>query len=382
MSDSNIHDSGFAGSPIVSYGQASDKNRLPKLLALIAGSFAVVFALFCIWFWFFTSIPIPTNVVALAFVPALVKLPAGAPEVWRSAQVKNSPLPTVLGYVQSDDDVSQEIKYPIPFAISAFSVADLFRQWEAGAWRLQMTGVDDGSIAVERQSPWRLMGFPSKSRGVWLKVWPRRLLITTDDQVDIPEVLEGYYRDGIWKVNSTEYGVRSTSQEGNLVYMTNVGSDYLANFTSANGLQIRMPSSSLVSWNVDAEGLDLSIRPSDPSSKRVMLGLTQNDNLLNINRQLLSDQTVYDELFRLDDTNLVVSSTADAYRYVLSSGYEFSLLPSDVGASKKLCPGNVLASFDRTSIRNLCSWIGICFDYPQDLIVSQQEKDWNFCIQW
>jgi hypothetical protein len=385
VSDSNIHDSGFAGSPIVSYGQASVKNRIPKLLAFVAGSFAVALGLFCLWFWFLTSLPIPTNVVALAIVPASIELPVGSPEVWESAQKNNSPLPMVLGYVKLPDDSGMERKDPTPFAVNVFSLSDLFGQGKTAAWKLQTAEDVTSSIAVERQSPWHLMGFPAKGRGIWLKIWPKRLLASADSQLDVPETLEGYYKNGVWTVEDSGLGkkIYQSDQSENFVQISGAASDYLANFAATQGLQIRMPSSSFVGWGANDEGLRLTISPADASSTSVALGLTQDENLIGKSRRLLGDQTVYDEFVRLNDTNLSVSTTADgSFHYDLNPAIDFSPLNPNQSESQVACPGDELANFDQVSVRNLCSWIGICFDYPQNLIVSQQDDNWNFCIHW
>ncbi|MDD2786371.1 MAG: hypothetical protein PHS79_05825 [Patescibacteria group bacterium] len=385
MSDSNIHDSGFAGSPIVSYGQASVRNRIPKLLAFVAGSFAVALALLCLWFWFFTSLPIPTNAVVLTVVPASVELPVGSPEVWKSAQKNNSPLSTVLGYVKLSDDSNQERKDPVPFAVNVFSLSDLFGQGKTAVWKLQTIEGEASLIAVERQSPWHLMGFPAKGRGIWLKIWPKRLLASADSQLDVPETLGGYYQGGVWTVEDLGFGQNPYpfEQRNNFVQIFGAASDYLANFAAAQGLQIRMPSSSFVGWGANDEGLRLTISPADASPTSVALGLTQDKKLIGKSRRLLGDQTVYDEYVRLNDTNLSITTTADgSFHYDLNPAIVVSPLNPNQSESQVTCPGDELASFDQVSVRNLCSWIGICFDYPQNLVISRKDDNWNFCIHW
>jgi len=113
----------------MSYGEAPVNKRLPKLLALLAGSFAVGLVILGLWFWFFTSIPLPDEAIVLAVVPSSVELPSQAPEEWKKTAAVNSPLPTVVGFAGLKSKVG-------PFAVKVFSLNDLFESDSISVWKL------------------------------------------------------------------------------------------------------------------------------------------------------------------------------------------------------------------------------------------------------
>jgi hypothetical protein len=370
VTDSNIHDTGFTGSPIMSYGEAPVKRRITKLLAVLAGSFVVCVVLLSAWFWFLTSLPLPDNMVAMAVVPAGVILPDNAPDVWKQTVEANRPLPSVLGFARSkaaDDKV-------VPFAVKAFSLADIVQ--DISAWKLSA----EAELSVSsRQSPWKVFGTPWR-RLVWLTIWPKKLLNSQSDS--LPEVLSGAYSKNIWhvNVNGGDLSLLGSVTSSNAMPLTPALSQNLANFTAANGFQIKFPEKGSLGWEAKAGQLDLIVQPEPPIDDLTYLGLAQGYDLFDKRNSLLQDQTAFQilaPLTGLSATSSIFQTKQFTFHFPLSMAFD----TKNNSVRSLACPGQPVALFDNASSKNICSWIDICFFIPRQMIITRQNNGVNFCVE-
>lgn len=371
MTDSSIHDAGFAGSPIMSYGEAPVKRRITKLLAVLAGSFAIFLVIFSLGFWFLTSMPIPNETVAMAVLPASVKLSGEAPEVWRIAVDANQPLPTVVGYAKDKDGKTK------PFAIRVFLVSDLTNHFSA--WNL-LSGSELTSSSSKRPST--LIGSPFSSTAR-LTIWPKKLLNSVSGLgFDLPEVMAGPIIGKVWRVNGLKDDVQSLSSVTgtNAIALNPSFSRLLSNYLTANGKVVKVPENGLVNWKNDKTGLNLFVQPNTPIENSVYLDLAEGLDLFDYKSSLLEDETTYQIL----NPPISLSATSSVFQQT-QFVYQLPAKPIIEDPNKSVrslaCSGEPLAVFDHQSLKNICSWTDICFFVPKQMIIAKQGDQVSFCVE-
>lgn len=354
----------------MSYGEAPVKRRITKLLAVLAGSFVVCVVLPGVWFWFLTSLPLPDGMVVMAIVPSNLVLPASAPDVWKHTVEVNRPLPSVLGFARSKATDGKIV----PFAIRAFSLTDVAQGMSA--WKL----VTEAELSISsKKSPWEVFGTPWR-QVVWLSIWPKKLLNSQSDS--LPEVLSGVYSKNIWhvNVNGDDLPPLGSVTSSNTMPLTPALNHNLANFTSANGFQILFPEKGLLGWETKAGHLDLIVQPELPIDNSTYLGLAQGYDLFDKKNSLLQDRTAIQVLSPPTD----LSATSSLFRlkqfsFQLPSSMAPDLLNKSVRSLA--CPGQPVALFNDVSLKNICSWVDICFFTPRQMIITKQSDGVNFCVE-
>jgi hypothetical protein len=391
--ESSIRDAAFTGSPLLSYGEAPNRRRLPKLLALLAGSFAVVAVVLVVWFWYFTALPMPTDASLVVIVPDGVDLPVRSPEVWRRVAKENSPLPTVMGFI-SDPSGSPK---STAFAIRVFSLTDFFADKGLSVWKME---ADQTSGLIAQTAPQKIFGdLWALPHAPMLTIWPKRLFGSSLPS-DLPEVLSGPVMGNIWQVPIDHDAISDqlTPLGPNNVILSASADDYLAKSTQINGLQIQLPASGRLNWVRHETSLDFAIQPNFPLSSSTLSGLESTQGHLGKKDALLPDQSAYQILRPLvipdlvDEKDALISEiqTASSSKDLLKQQvYEFSLTDQvslllgqgTENVSQLTCPGNHLAEFDETSLKNICSWLDICFVDMNLLVIAEQGSFVNFCVK-
>lgn len=378
MSDPVYHDAQFAGSPLISYGEAPAKKRIPKLLAFLAGSFVLVLLGVFTWFWVFTSVEVPAEPMLMAIVPAGFVLPPETPELWRNTAENNDPLPTILGFVENRIDGKA-----IPFAVRVISVSDLFRDGPHPVWSLISAKGNLGRIS--KLTPMKIFGNPFKSTGkqAWLSLDPSMVIGTDQEKLALPSRMEGLFDGKIWEVNmpivDTSEQVPTSSL--NLVTISGRSNGLLANYSLTNGIIWQLPEASWLAWRHQTSTLDMIIYPSPflPSSSTIM-EMASSDELLSRQSLLLADETDY---FEFQPPSPSTSTQGTESQQIINFHIPQNLIWSavDETVSPSTCPGKTVAVYDALSLKNICSWIDICFIKPTSLVVSQQGGKTFFCIK-
>ncbi|MDD5726852.1 MAG: hypothetical protein PHC53_05660, partial [Patescibacteria group bacterium] len=284
MTDSSIHDATLVGSPIMSYGEAPINRRITKLLVVLAGSFVVVLLALGVWFWAFSSIPLPADISVMAVVPAHIQLPSQAPDVWKQAAEINSPLPTVMGFV-----TDKQSGKPTPFAIQVFSFSDLMQGGKLATWKI----ISEKDIQpLTNKSPLQLFGFPSFNKSVWLSIKPKELLGLQAGSADLPDEMNGPLENGVWKISGSTVSInQAPSTTDSFVPLSPFSSSILANFSQANGLAMHLPDSGWVNWSFQADTINFVIQPETPIDPKTVLDLATSHDLFDKRGALLEDQT-------------------------------------------------------------------------------------------
>ncbi len=371
MTDSSIHDAGLAGSPIMSYGEAPVKRRITKLLAVLAGSFVAFLIIFCLGFWFLTSMPIPDGLVAMVVMPSSTKLPAEAPEIWKTALEANHPLPTVAGYAKDKSGKT------IPFAIRVFLVSDLADH--SSAWKLLSASE---LISTSSKRPASLLGSPFPS-SIQLTIWPRKLLNSVSGLgFDLPDVMTGPVVGNVWRVKGLKDEMPSLSSvtSSSAMALNPTFSRLLSNYLTANGKVIKVPENGLVNWKSDSNGVNLFVQPEEPIENSFYLDLAEGYDLFDYKSLLLEDETSYQMLnppANLSTTSSIFQQTQFVYQLPAKPVIE----DANKTVRSLACSGEPLAILDRQSLKNICSWVDICYFSPRQMIVARQSNQINFCVE-
>lgn len=364
MNEPLIRDSAFSGSPIMSYGQFSARHKWPKLLALAAGSFALLVLGVSIWFWFFSTLPLPAQSAVMAIIPPGYKMPSGVPGVWREAVEHNYPLPTVVGLWaagQPGDQLS-------PFAVQVLD----FTGHQDDGWNMWRVVSQSSSSAVELTAPYKVFGNPWSDKGslLWLSIRPAKVL-NMGKEADLPPVLQGYVQNGTWKVEAPpeQLADQEPDWSTNYLSLSSVKNNYLANFTAFYGQQ-RFGAQDWVHWEHD-DGLTLTFKPVKDSE------LSLASQTLTVGSILLPDDYLV-QIFEVSDLAPYATRTQpDSIKYNLPyvTGIYTSSSAGDLG-----CQGQRLAAFDEQSLKNICSWSDICYIKLKSLVINRQEQYINFCF--
>jgi len=377
VSDPVIHDAHFVGSPLISYGEAPSKKRIPKLLAFLAGSFVFALLVIFTWFWGFTSLEVPFDPMVIAIVPASFTLPPEAPEIWRNTAENNYPLPTVMGYTASGAD-----NKPVPFALRVFSLADIFQDEPWSIWRLVSTNGNLGQ--TQRSTPMRFFGSPMTifRKQAWLSLNPSLFLGTSQDKIILPSRMEGLFDGSTWEVDMSVVDApeQVLPASPNLITLSGQGSSLVANYSLTNGIVWQLPEAGWLVWKHQTSTLEMEIYPSTFFASSTIQKLEPSEKILSRYGLLLSDGTDYQEF-----QPLVPSSTTQVSESV--QVLEFQIPQNLVGiysersVSPPTCPGKTIAIYDAASLKNICSWLDTCFIRPASLVVSQQGEKTFICIK-
>lgn len=364
MNEPLIRDSAFSGSPIMSYGQFSARHKWPKLLALAAGSFGLLVLGAGIWFWFFTSLPLPSDSAVMAIIPPGYKLPGSVPGVWREAVEHNYPLPTVVGLWPADLPGAQSS----PFAVRVLD----FTGQAADGWSVWRVLAENTSSAVEFKSPFQVFGNPWSDKGslLWLSLRPAKVL-NLDNEAGLPPVLEGYIQNGTWKVTapSEQFTDQELDWSTNYLSLSSENNNYLANFTAFFGEQW-FGAQDWVHWE-HSDGLTLSFKTRQAADSGY-IGQT-----LTVGSLLLPDDYLVQVLELSGSASYATQTRSDSIKYNLP------YLPgiyTGSSAGDLACQGQRLAAFDEQSLKNICSWSDICFIKLKSLVINRQEQYINFCF--
>ena len=373
------HDAQFAGSPLISYGEAPAKKRITKLLAFLAGSFVLAFLGGFTWFWGLTSVEVPADPMLMAIVPASFILPPEAPEVWRNTAENNYPIPTIVGFAASSVDGKAT-----PFAVRVFSISDLFQDKPWSVWCLVSNQEDLGPTS--EFSPMEIFGNPLRisKKQAWLSLNPALIIGTNQENLTLPSRMEGLFDGKVWVVNSLiiDSPDQTPPSSPNLVTLSGPSNGLLANYSLTNGIVWQLPEAGWLAWEHQTSTLDMIIYPtSSLSSTSIATDTILNDKLLARQSLLLSDDTDYLEFQppmlststqRLESTQILKFQIPQNLLVISSASEDVSSLT---------CPGKTVAVYDAASLKNICSWLDICFIKPISLVVSQQGEKTFFCIK-
>lgn len=364
MNEPLIRDSAFLGSPIMSYGQFSARNKWLKLIALATGSFGLLILGAGIWFWFFSSLPLPADSAVMAIIPPGYKMPNSVPAVWRVAAEHNRPLPAVVGLMASGRSDGQLE----PFAVRVLDIADR----SSNGWSVWRILSEDMPSAFELKTPFQVFGspWPNKSSGFWLSISPSKVF-GLGEEVGLPQVLQGYVQPGIWRVDSPveESLDQEPGWDTNYLGLSSENDIYLANFTAFYGEQ-GFGSPAWVHWEHD-DGLTLAYK-SKEGSETGLVGRT-----LTVGSLLLPDDYLVHVLELSDSSVYTTRTQSDLIKLNVAdiAGFYLGSVPTDLN-----CPGRKLVAFDEQSLKNICSWTDICFIKLKSLVINKQEQNINFCF--
>jgi hypothetical protein len=362
--DPYIRDAAFRGSPILSYGTARRGSAWPKFLALGAGIFVLLILAVFSWFWFFTSIPVPKGDVMNMVLPAQTSLNVSSPLVWKQTLELNKPMPTIVGLVK---DAKESRGYAVRLA-PATAVVGKTRLWQLESEKqLDIVGY---------KTPYEVFGWPwdllNKERHLRVAI---RDLFSEEDLIweDFPDNLEGEVVGNRWKTNLPVLALKGKSSkeisDSGFVRLEEGGSDILQNFLNYHGAWVRTGGSGDLVWNFDPSMVTIDYRGEGELGN--MLGLVDDRSSLITRDFVLEDETVVKRLYMMplgaSSTGVVATQTS------LGIVVEQSGMGIDSKSVSGLtCEGEVLASFNRQSIQNFCSWIDICyFDFDNIVLLNE-----------
>lgn len=356
----------------MSYGEPLRRNRALKLLALIAGSFTVLFVCLCLMIWSLMSLPLPQKPLLTMAVWPSADLRGAVPEVWREAKEANSPLPTLLGYAR--DPQTGE---PVPFALVFPSLLDA-ETYRSATWRLESSA----DLQVSEQSGMSQVFGPLYklpwSNQIELTVYVKELLDPDGLADDLPTKVSGPVKDGVWTTDLHDTdtflseSLTYAGTDGNVMALTKESSDAVSAYSILQGVVWPLPDAGTLSWNDVASGTRLSVGASNGQEAVLALGLTAANGDFGLKYEKLSDDTPYKMLTLPTNATGVNDGVTIPHTSI-------SMIDAKKTLSKG-CQGKSVAEFDETSLINICSWLGVCWERPSGLQITVKNGVINVCF--
>lgn len=364
--DPFIRDAVFKGSPILSYGTANQGSVWPKFLALGAGFFVLIFLILGSWFWFFTRIPQPDRNVITLVVPTNVDLPANTPLEWKRVKELNQPLPTIAGIVKMDSASGYE-----SYAIRLSPITALVGK--TTLWHLES---NQDLEWKNFKTPYELFGWPWNLLNIKTKliIRPRSVFADYDNNQRLPETIEGLIKKNRWETDLliTEYELISKYRErSDFVNFNSLDKGILGNFFQYNGKWIKSSDKTILTWRFLLNELRIDYRGSEVGQ---FVGDLLEEEKMSVQEYVLEDGYSAKRLFLHTGT-----STMNYTSTSLSIANTKQNQITQINVNELTCPGEIIAVFGKDSLRNICSWIDICyFDY-KILIVTKHEERLTVC---
>lgn len=306
-------------SPILAFGRASSVPPYTKLLAIIAGVFAV-FAIGA-FLLFRTRIPLPEHILFTAAVRGGTTLPDGVPAVWKLA-VEHTSAPSILGVAVVNGG-------PIPFVMTARKISDSALHIERSG---VITFVSEGDIPRSATRPLRdLLALVIQTivHPAYLVLDPRAIDERLGDRIEGP-----VDRRGVWKTD-----IRLTAKPFSELPAGDVAIDLdafpdawpiltsisrEANFPLEIGERPNQ-----IGWSSASDSTPLvDLRWTTPISTSTKVALAAAAGISDASPYRLPDGVVVDELRLPQDTH--PSST-------ILTDREFSTMLSPDGGEKRAC---------------------------------------------
>lgn len=384
MSDSVILDTQFRGSPILSYGKSGDKMRWAALLLLVISVLLFIPVGLVCWFWFFTSIPIPVNTALSATLQAGSRMPVRAPEIWKQIQISNSPLPTLVGYVR--DNETQALT---PFAVKLSSFKEVV--WDKkGIWQLRTAG----NIKLGTpKSPFVVFGTPlNKPGGVRVAINLTAFFGGALANEPIPDSLTGLVKDGVFATdlsvstledisNNLKSAHEDNQDNKGYILVKSVSDKLLSNFFTLQGVDVNFSDTGVLSWSKEASGTKLLFESFGHKSTPFLGQDSSGTTMITKRTYILPDEDVVQRLYIGSSLQAVSSTTSDTDNLILANLQGLKIDQSASNVSKTECPGNSIASFDKQSLVNICSWTDMCFFDLDKITFSELNNKLIICYQ-
>lgn len=365
-----IHDNVLRGSPIMSFGEPPRRYRALKLLALLAGSFLVLALSLAFVAWVTMKLPLPESPLVAAVVRSSVTMPGNIPQVWREARDMNDPMPTLLGYARNP-----ETGEPVPFAVTFPSLFD-GATYSSGRWNL----LTDQDLKAAEYLPMskiygKLLGFPT-SHDVWLTVYAKNLLDSEGALSGLPQIIQGEVKDRIWHTDLSSEGLSgldSLQLGQNAIPLTAENSLIAGSAAVLQGITLNLPETGVLNWVNTATGTRLEPKSMNSQNTTGESDLAVANGLFGYRQKFLEDQTPY-YMLTFPDSSTRTFSGVDVPNTVSRP------VISPSSASSLACPGQLLALFDTTSVSNICSWLGVCWEKPKTVIFTHINNRVDICF--
>jgi hypothetical protein len=317
-----------SGSVILAYGAPAPRSRIPKILALVAGIFgmlgvlAIAFLLFCV------RVPAPSHPIAVAFIPASMRIPDGFPQLWQHAQRSSEPFPVFVGFTQEENGALR------PFALTPH----IFR------WSFE----GDAPHPTSTTSLASLSGHVSNYiHGAWLALhW-------NGTRINGPLTSHGWKTD--YATAPPSPSIQSFVGDGyiNLRAFPEAG-PYIAPSLSALDIDPSLLGEALsVRWTHGATSTGIAFDITDPISRDQAVRIGEAAGLADQRETLLQDGSTLSELYRPDQ--LFATSTAGTWDRPMGGSLrieerqvtiENGSIHWNETAIPSTCAGNLLFSFE------------------------------------
>gem|GEM_PF-3510445 len=400
MSEVIIHNNQLSGSPIISYGDTGIRSSKTKLLAVLAGGFALLVSGLFAWLWLGTSLPLPQDMVLSAIIPAGTKLPMQAPEIWKNSLAYNQPLPTLVGYAKADDGTL------VPFAVNFPSLIST-NLYATGQWQL----VSDAPLKIDvKISPYRVYGWPwtaLKQNYSWLAMYPINIFGTPGlDVSGLPAKIQGRLENHVWSTDLTvgdvtagEQPEKSVTDMTNQVPLLTESQAILHNYFAAQGQNIRFPDKADLGWNTKNGVNQLKIDIIGSVTTDTLSGLAQAAGLYDQSDYLLPDSIMMQsqrpplKVFSSSTKPIInngmfifpTSTPEVVFPYHIDSSFGQSPASANVALNatnvqdESSCPGRKIAFFNASSLKNICTWLDFCLMQPDVLQINDNGGKVTFC---
>lgn len=359
--DPFIRDAVFRGSPILSYGTANRGSAWPKFLALAAGIFVLLAIAVLSWFWFFTNIPIPKNTIVLAILPSRTSLGVNAPLVWKQAITLNSPSPTIAGIAKVANEISTTAYTNLSYAIRLSPATAII-----GRTRLWDLSSEEKLTEYDYKSPFEVFGWPWEmfDGRLLLQVAVKDLFADADfTAADLPNVVEGEVIGNKWQTNIPIMRVSDAGEQSELLLQTDGfvtldegANEFLRNFLIYYGAWLDYTEQGTLTWEFATSTVDVDYMGFGDEE------IATYDDLaaLKVVPYTLEDGTVVQRLFKnsQQSSSTVDRATSTTLAIPIS---QREIYGNENSVSALTCQGQVMAKFDRQSLRNFCSWFDICY---------------------
>lgn len=369
-----IHDSTFRGSPILSYGRAPSGTVWPKILAILAGILVVFGLIGLVWFWFFSTVPVPSNSVVRLILPAGKVLNYRTPLEWKRGQELNKPMPVIIGLAQ--DEQNQDF---VAYAIRLSPIEAIFS--EKTIWFV------DSKIHfkdLEYKSPYMIFGWPWNllNQEVILDI-NSQLLFSYKDIVlhNLPGNVSGRLIGNEWQtdlrifddMDANDFMI-NIDENADFAVFNVAESSFLKNYYYYRGINyIQDEDLSLFAWtfldgdasaNILTTNKKINISDSTSTSSTVNIPILRQDFVL-------PDGDVVKRIYASDREHVQIASSASSNNATGLTEDRMEFMQNN-NVSSLTCNGWIMARLNDQSINNLCSWFDICFvDWKQLVFVNR-----------
>jgi len=348
--DSFIQDSKFQGSPMVSYGRTSRRIFWIKTIVLSILLITVSITGILAWFWFYSKIPLPKNIIYKQVIINQEKLSSNTPVIWQTAKQENSPLPVLVGYYKQDNKT-------LPFAIKFNFIFDwVFNQ--SSIWEIICQKQDYPHKIIYSTPQDEFSSFQKIKRKI--TIYPKNFFNTDSVKIKLPlEVKLSFFKKGIWKIdNLSSSKTQALKNRLGLNFIPFSQSKLIKNYLITKHQAV-----------------------SDATLNNYLVwgGNTSNTNKIQIIDSItgskLQLQNFKYQDYELPDGDIVKQEIVNTPEFTTTSNGFFKKQVNII----KDCPGTIIARLNKDSIKNISSWLQVNLELIDYIQINQDKKELYLC---